>query len=117
MVTSRQKGYFVIQKVIRDLQSRAVTLRDEDRAVGIVDSRTNALVVAGNEPSFSFITALVFQLDKESGGAENKDYLVTRNVQKSVMILLLAVAVVCPFGWQNDVVGHTTGCSIKSSLD
>jgi type II secretion system protein D len=53
-----------IQKVINDLQSGAKTLRVEDRAVVSVDSRTNALVVAGNERSFSFITALVFQLDK-----------------------------------------------------
>ena len=53
-----------IQRVITNLQQGAATLRAEDRAVVSVDSRTNALVVAGNDRSFSFITALVFQLDR-----------------------------------------------------
>ncbi len=60
-----------LQTVITNLYSgpNATLIRLEDRATVTVDTRTNALVVAGNETAFAFVTSLVFQLDRPGGPA------------------------------------------------
>ncbi|MSU34703.1 MAG: hypothetical protein EXS36_06250 [Pedosphaera sp.] len=57
----------IVQKILSDLTSgqKSANLRNEDRPVITIDSRTSALVVAGNGKSFAMIEALLQQLDQQ----------------------------------------------------
>ena len=56
-----------LQKILSDLYTgqKGNTLRNEDRPVITIDSRTGALVVAGNGKSFAMIEGLLQQLDQK----------------------------------------------------
>ncbi len=56
-----------VQKVLNDLFTgpRATSLRNEDRPVITVDSRTSALIVAGNSKAFGVIEGLLKSLDQK----------------------------------------------------
>lgn len=57
----------IVQRILNDLYrgQRSANFRNEDRPVITVDSRTGALVVAGNGKSFAMIEALLHQLDQQ----------------------------------------------------
>lgn len=53
-------------RMITDIYAaRGALMRPEERPALTIDSRTNALIVSGNERVFSFVETLIMQLDKD----------------------------------------------------